>query len=206
MAFLDPYIDPSTGILRNKVGARTQVALDTAEGDLVYVRMVQLLAVPPEPTGDLSELCAIHRHLFQDVYDWAGEIRSVDIRKPVEEAVPFMPVSFVHRGGQYAAEDLHDEEDLKGLGREQFISRLAHHYEQFNYVHPFREGNGRTQRFMFSRVAHDAGWHLRWQAVTGETNDRASRIATAQGDLGPLEEMFEGIVERAILPGIDSDP
>lgn len=197
MACPDPYIDRATGILRNKVNAQTQVALDAAEGDLVYARMIQLLKSPPHPTGDLTELAAIHRHLFQDLYDWAGEIRTLDIRKPIGGATPFMPVSFVDRGGQHAAEDLHNDNDLKGLHRDQFISRLAHHYDQFNYVHPFREGNGRTQRFMFSRIARDAGWSLDWQRVTGETNDRASRIATDQQNLRPLKAMFDHIVEKA---------
>lgn len=201
MAFPDPYTDPATGILRNKVNAQTQVALETAEGDLVYARMVQLLKSPPEPTGDLAELCAIHRHLFQDLYDWAGEIRTVDIRKPIEGTTPFMPVSFVHRGGRYAAEDLYNDNELKGLSQDQFVSRLAHHYEQFNYVHPFRDGNGRTQRFMFSRIAYDAGWSLDWQRVTGETNDQASRLATDQQDFRPLELMFGQIVEKAVPPG-----
>lgn len=198
MAFPDPYIDPATGILRNKVNAQSQVALDMAEGDLVYARMIQLLISPPEPTGDLTELSAIHRHLFQDLYDWAGKIRTVDIRKPIEGATPFIPVSFVHRGGQHAAEDLHNDNDLKGLSRDQFVSRLAHHYDQFNYIHPFREGNGRTQRFMFSRIAHDAGWNLDWQRVTGVTNDHASRIATDQQDFQPLEAMFDQIVEKTV--------
>lgn len=190
MASPDPYIDPATKILRNKVNAQTQVALDTAEGDLVYVRTIQLLKSQPEPTGDLTELAAIHRHLFHDLYDWAGEIRTVDIRKPAEGAAPFMPVSLVRRGGQRAAEDLHNDNDLKGLSRDQFVSCLVHHYDQFNYVHPFREGNGRTQRFMFSRIAHDAGWSLDRQRVTGETNDHASRVANDHQALQPLDAMF----------------
>lgn len=70
--FVDPYLDPETGLLRNKVGAQTKVALDEAEGDLSFARLVQLMDHPVKPTGDLDELRAIHRHLFQDVYDWAG--------------------------------------------------------------------------------------------------------------------------------------
>lgn len=65
--FVDPYLDPEMGLLRNKLGARTKVALDEAEGDLSFARLVQLENHPPAPTGDLDELRAIHRHLFQDV-------------------------------------------------------------------------------------------------------------------------------------------
>lgn len=161
--FVDPYLDPETGLLRNKVGAQTKVALDEAEGDLSFARLVQLMDHPVKPTGDLDELRAIHRHLFQDVYDWAGELRTVDIRKNVEGAQFFLPVSMIGRAAGYA------EGELRGMSREQFIDRLAYHYDQFNYVHPFREGNGRTQRVFWNRVARDAGWQLDWREVHGAT-------------------------------------
>jgi cell filamentation protein len=89
--FLDPYLDPETGILRNLIGARTKESLDDAEGSLSFTRLVQLMDRPPMPTGDLTELRAIHHHLFQDLYDWAGQLRTVDIRKNVEGAQFFLP-------------------------------------------------------------------------------------------------------------------
>lgn len=67
--FVDPYLDPETGLLRNKVGATTQSALDKAEGALTFTRLVQLMDHPVKSTGGLDELRAIHRHLFQDVYE-----------------------------------------------------------------------------------------------------------------------------------------
>ena len=158
--FVDPYLDPETGILRNKVGARTKVALEDAEGDLSFARLMQLMDHPPKATGDLDELRAIHRHLFQDVYVWAGEVRIVDVRKNVEGADWFLPVSMIGRAAGYAAEELRSDNHLRGLDRESFIERLAYHYDQFNYIHPFREGNGRTQRVFWNRVGRDAGWQL----------------------------------------------
>lgn len=103
--FVDPYLDPETGVLRNKIGARRSEALHKAEGDLSFARMIQLLDRPPAPTGDLTELRAIHRHLFQDVYEWAGELRTVDIRKNIDGAEFFLPVSVIERGAGYAAKD-----------------------------------------------------------------------------------------------------
>ncbi|MES9097780.1 Fic family protein [Cutibacterium acnes] len=149
--FVDPYLDPETGLLRNKVGAQTKVALDEAEGDLSFARLVQLMDHPVKPTGDLDELRADH--------------------------------------------------ELRGMSREQFIDRLAYHYDQFNYVHPFREGNGRTQRVFWNRVARDAGWQLDWREVHGATNDQASRAASEQQDFGPLREMFDQIVSKATPQG-----
>ena len=90
--FQDPYVDPATGLLRNLVGALTKEALNDAEGDLAFTRLVQLMDRPPAATCDLAELQAIHGHLFQDVYAWAGHIRTVDVRKNVDGAEFFLPV------------------------------------------------------------------------------------------------------------------
>ena len=83
---VDPYLHPDTGLLRNLIGVRTQGALDQAEGDLTYIRAAELQERPIRATGDLDEFRAIHRQLFQDVYPWAGEVRTVDLRKNVAGA------------------------------------------------------------------------------------------------------------------------
>lgn len=187
----DPYLDPETGVFRNLVGARTQDALSAAEGDLSFARTLELLDSPPPHTADLTELRAIHRHLFQDVYDWAGELRTVDLRKSSD---PFLPVQMIERAAHVACEELRSEKFLEGLSRHQFIERLAHHYDQLNYIHPFREGNGRAQRFFWTRVARNAGWELDWREVEGAVNDEACRLAAEQQDLGPLQAMLDKVV------------
>ncbi len=129
--FIDPYLDPESGLLRNLVGVQTKSALDDAEGALAFARLVQLMDHPVKPTGDLDELRAIHRHLFQDVYAWAGEPRTVDIRKNEEGAQFFLPVSMIERAAMFAAGELREDNELRGLPREKFIDRLAYHYDAF---------------------------------------------------------------------------
>lgn len=199
--FVDPYLDPETGLLRNKLGATTKVALDDAEGDLSFARLMQLMDRPPKATDDLDELRAIHRHLFQDVYEWAGELRTVDIRKNVEGAEFFLPVSMIEQAAHFSAEELRGDNRLRGMDRDRFIDRLSHHYDAFNYVHPFREGNGRTQRVFWNRIARDAGWQLDWRQVRGSTNDAACRAASERCDFGPLRSMFDQIVTKATPAG-----
>jgi cell filamentation protein len=198
--FRDPYVDPGTGLLLNLIGASTKAELENAEADLSFSRLIQLMDRPPNATGDLGELCAIHRHLFQDIYEWAGEIRTVDVRKNVPGAEFFLPVAMITRASAFAANGLRSDGMLHGLKRGQFIDRLSHHYEQFNYIHPFREGNGRAQRVFWNRIARDAGWQLDWRTVRGSVNDDASRVAAEQRDFGPLHEMFDQIVSKA-APG-----
>lgn len=98
--FIDPYVDAASGVLRNRLGLRDQRELDAAENELAWARTVELRRTTLSRTNDLAELRAIHRHLFQDVYDWAGHVRTVDLRKP--SGVPFLPVSLIERS---AAED-----------------------------------------------------------------------------------------------------
>ncbi|MCS5511355.1 Fic family protein [Curtobacterium flaccumfaciens pv. betae] len=127
--------------------------------------MLELLEYPPPATGDLDELRAIHSKLFSDVYDWAGEVRTVDMRMNVAGAEFFLPASMIGRSAGYAADELRADNTLRGMDRDRFVMRLAHHYDQFNYIHPFREGNGRTQRVFWDRVSHDAGYTLDWREV-----------------------------------------
>lgn len=174
--FVDPYLDPATGILKNLVGATTQTELDAIEGDLVPVRALGLDVSSPPPTRDLTELRAIHRHLFSPVYEWAGELRMVDIRKNIQGAGYFVPAALIERAAGVVAQELREDDFLRGLDRETFIARLAHYYDQLNFIHPFREGNGRAQRLFWDRVARDAGWKLSWLGVTGEVNDEASGL------------------------------
>jgi cell filamentation protein len=193
----DPYLDPDTGALRNLVGARDQAGLKAAEDDLTVARLVELLEHPPTPTGDLVELQAIHKQLFQDVYDWAGQLRTGESREDIPGAEPFAPRALLDVAIANTFGQLQEANMLCGLGSEQFIEAIAFHYDQVNYLHPFREGNGRTQRVFFTRVARHAGWHLDWRPIHGRVNDNACRIAAEQRDLVPLQAMFDQIVVPA---------
>ena len=200
---VDSYLDPDTELLRNLVGAGTQGALDQAEGDLAYIRAAELQELPVRATGDLDESRAINRQLFQDVYPWAGEVRTVDLRKNVAGAKHFLSVGAIDRGSMFAADELRADNMLRGMNRDQFIDRLSHHYDQWNFVHPFREGNGRTQRVFRNRVAADADWQLDWRSVQGAVNDAACRAAAESRDFGPMRAMFDQVVSPG---GTVADP
>jgi cell filamentation protein len=192
--FIDPYLIPRSNVLRNLAGASTVETLAAAEADLSFARALQLLDSPVTATNDLSELQAIHHHLFQDIYEWAGEVRTVDVRKNVPGADFFLPHGFIGHAAALCFTELAEDEFLADLSRASFVKRLAYHYEKINYIHPFREGNGRTQRIFWNRVALQAGWQLDWRPVHGEENHLAARIGSDEQDLGPLIAMFDKIV------------
>ena len=77
----DSYCYPESDVLRNKLDIRNQAALDAFEADATAIRMVELIESPITGGFDFKHLLALHYHLFQDIYDWAGEIRTVDISR-----------------------------------------------------------------------------------------------------------------------------
>lgn len=185
----DPYIDPETGILRNLVNARSAEELAGFEADLTAGRTIQLQAsdlVPP--TRDLTELRSLHRHIFQDLFDWAGEIRTIDMRRG--QGKFFAPCVGIESNAFHVFTALSEKDHLQGLPRDDFIRELADFYDQLNFIHPFREGNGRTQRLFWSRLSHDAGWVLDWRPIHGEQLDEVSRAAREDGKLADLQAAF----------------
>lgn len=120
-----------------------------------------------------------------------GGIRTVDIKKNASGAEYFLIVSKITDAAHYVFSELAKENHLMGLSFEAFVQRLAYFYDQINYIHPFREGNGRAQRIFWTRVAHDAGYEINWDEVVGDENDDASRLAAETLDRSALEAMFD---------------
>lgn len=178
-ALLDPYLDPFWQILRNKVHARTAAELAASETELVLVRSMQLTENPIEGRYDLPHVQAIHRHLFQDVYPFAGELRTVNLRKADDVDGWFVPADQLAAAAAVTFGQLKQDKFLRGRPREEFVSGLAEHLAAVNHLHAFREGNGRTQRVFFSQLSARAGYLLHWERVSAEENIAASRAGAA---------------------------
>jgi len=181
----DPYVYPATDVLRNKLGIRNAAQLTVLEADLHDLRAAQL-AERPLPGGyDLGYLQRFHRHLFGDVYDWAGELRTVAIAKSEMFALPQFIESYANESLCRLADDGH----LQGLDRDKFVRKVAGYLADVNAAHPFRDGNGRTQRAFFGQLAHGAGYEIAWGRVDPERNIEAS-IAALRGDEQPLRALL----------------
>ncbi|HET8669189.1 MAG TPA: Fic family protein [Candidatus Saccharimonadales bacterium] len=195
MPFVDPYFDEEIGDLRNLLGAKSAEELTQLEPQIVFANELELESVGIARSNDLAELLLIHGQLFKGVYDWAGKIRTVDIKKNADGAEYFLIVAKINDAATYVFGELARENNLQGLSSKVFVDRLAYFYDQLNYIHPFREGNGRAQRVLWNRIAKDAGYELDWTLVVGDENDEASRLASEQMDLSGLITMFERIVK-----------
>ena len=196
MSHVDPYIDPSSGILRNLLGLSSLEELSEFEAQIVFANEISILDSNIKRTNNLLEVCAIHKHLFSDIYDWAGEVRTVDIAKNDDDSDFFLISNKITNASTYIFGELAKDNHLKGLDQDRFVNRLAYFYDQLNYIHPFREGNGRTQRIFWSRVANDAGYVIDWAGVVGNENDEASRVAANTMDISLLVSMFGRVVSK----------
>jgi cell filamentation protein len=187
----DPYSDPVTGVLFNKLGLGTAAGLETAEREITHAALILLYESPVTPTFDLRHLREIHRRIFGDIYDWAGQIRTVAIAKGAMFCLP----QYIQSSADAIFDELRDEGFLRGLDRDAFTVRLAHYLAEVNALHPFREGNGRAQRAFFGQLAHDAGYTLTWQHLDPARNIEAS-AASLHGDPEPLRKMLDALVSK----------
>lgn len=183
----DPYADPDSGVLRNLLGLSDPQALATAEADITAARLTRLAVRPLPGTYDLAHLRAFHREVFGSIYPWAGQIRSVEIAKGTSQfcRVQMIPDFAADVFGRLA----HRQHHLRGLDRDSFLTGLADLYGDVNALHPFREGNGRTQRAFLAQLAADAGHPLDWTGLDPERNTLAS-VASFNGNNGPLRAML----------------
>jgi cell filamentation protein len=166
----DPYTDPVTGVLLNKLGLGTAAELEAAEREITHAALILLGGAPVRPGYDLLHLCAIHRRIFGDIYDWAGQIRTVGIAKGSLFCLP----QHIETSAAEIFRALRSENCLRDLDREAFVARLAYYLGEVNAVHPFREGNGRTQRAFFEQLSRDAGYTLACQHLDAARNIEAS--------------------------------
>ena len=188
----DPYTGLVMGVLRNKLGLRTAEELQTAEREITHAALIFLKESPVPPSYDLRHLGAIHRRIFGDIYDWAGQLRTVAIAKGSWFCLP----QYIESSAAEIFRALHGESLLRGLPRDVFTERLTYYFGEVNAVHPFREDNGRAQRAFFEQLAGEAGYVLDWQHLEADRNVAAS-AAIMHGDPAPMRKMLDELLREA---------
>lgn len=114
---------------------------------------------------DLNHLCLLHRWLFEDVYAWAGTIRTVPI---IKDRSRFANPRFIEEGASRLFDELREKRQLRTVAAADLPGRLAYYFGELNALHPFREGNGRTQRLFLRQLLEVRGMLLEWDRVTAD--------------------------------------
>jgi cell filamentation protein len=180
----DEQFDDQHGVLRNLLGIINPDHLTAAAASLSYPRLIELDARPLQGSFDASHLRAMHRYIFQDVFPWAGEFRTV--RTSRSDSFGFPPPMFIAQALDTLFAHLANEKHLRQLTREAFAERAAFYLGEINAVHAFRDGNGRAQREFIRTLALQAGHSLTWTGLTKAENDEASRLSFTKGDNSAL--------------------
>ncbi len=184
----DPHSQDGHACPRNFFGVTDYRELKDHEEADVTARLLQLQFQKALGRFDTGHLRKIHWHLFQDVFPWAGELRVVGLAKV--GGAPFANPQFLSMALGALFEELKTEKLLAGLSREAFARRAAYYWGELNAIHPFREGNGRTQREFLRQLASQTGHKLLWTELQQEENTVASILAHTRKDYSGLEKLL----------------
>lgn len=197
-------------------GSLDEHAADRA--DAVFARTVLLAETRWLASGDLDEMTAIHRGLFEGVFDDAGRLRTADVthgktddRRRATNPEAFFPAALIETGAHNIAVELAEKRNLQAMDRDVFLCEFTKIYDELGYLHPFRGGNAMVLRMFASRLAHDAGWDLDWGDVTRDAY-RTAKHTAYRGDLTAFRRMFDAMLRPAnptrvfLISGWDQGP
>lgn len=155
------YCYPNTNVLVNKLDIKDNKKLSTIERKLVLLKLYELRQNKQISNFDIHHFLSIHKFLFEDIYPFAGKIRSEDIAKD----------SFRFAKWEFIEDELNNlfsklaNDNLKNLSKEEIAKKLAYYMSELNVLHPFREGNGRTIREFIRQLAYINGYYLEIKKV-----------------------------------------
>lgn len=191
-AFDDPYSYKGSSTLKNKLGLRDEHELEAFELEMTTLRGAEPL---PDGLFDTRHYRSVHHHLFQDIYSWAGKYRSVRTAKSgnwfcfpehIDAAMEVLFDALPSAGWMTTSDD------------DVFFNGIAHFLGELNAIHPFREGNGRSQLAFVHLLGIAAKRPFRFVLVRQETFLPAM-IASFAGDTAPLRDELRALA--APTPG-----
>lgn len=192
--YLDPdytYTDPKTGILRNLQDITESDVLLFVESGAVTKRLQQIYENPIK-IKTIESLFEIHKHLFQDIYEWAGERRIVEISKDGKQ---FFPTTHFDNASRFINSLIVDFKKIPKDNKKQLAEKLAEILDNVNYLHPFREGNGRTQREFLRLIALEKGLNLNLNPPDNRSVFERYMKGTVESDLTTLTELIFELIE-----------
>ena len=202
----DPYHDPETHVLRNSLGYTDAQALAQAETIVAAGHMAELVVRPVDGRFDFEHLQSIHRALLSDIYSWAGEIRTV-ATSPGDLGIAHDPPEAIAAESERIFREIAEGDYLRGRDHEGFTTGLAEHWGDMTSLHPFLDGNSRTQQVFFDQLSREAGWGIDWRELSVPALQSARNIAYLDGGtvladvIGPAVRPADEVPPHALLGG-----
>jgi cell filamentation protein len=192
------YCYPESNVLINHFDIKDQETLDRAERYHTAYRAMEMRFNPGQGAFDMEHLKSIHHRLFQDVYPFSGQLRHVHIGK---NNYWFCEPDMIPRLADQVFNKLKADNYLRGLSQDVFAEKAAYYYTEINFMHPFREGNGRSIREFFGEMAKTAGYELNWQEVPTDEYFKAVKLTDNPKETHELANVFR----RCLSPIKDNE-
>lgn len=192
--YIDPdytYTDPDTGLLRNLQEITDPEVLLFVESGAVTKRLQQLYVSPIKIKG-VDSVFEIHKQLFQDIYVWAGKKRIVEISKDGKQ---FFPTSHFDNAFRYIDQLITEYKKISKDNKKLLAEKLADILDNVNYLHPFREGNGRTQREFIRLLALEKGLKLNLNPPDDKGVYERYMKGTIESDVKILKELIFELID-----------
>ena len=175
---------PGTTVLINKLGLHSQDMLDDVERVMTGVRTVEIEDAQSVAPFTFDFYLNLHRRLFGDIYDWAGKLRTIDLSK---KGTSFYAADKLADLGTAIFDRLQRMNEFRDLPRDEFVKEIAELYHSLNMLHPFREGNGRTERLFFTLLIRRAGYKISF----ADCDTDALMIATIYAAQGVMDQLYQ---------------
>ncbi len=186
---------PGTTCLVTKLNIRDEHILSEYETAVTIGKAALLDQSPVDGAYDFEHYKEIHRFLFEDLYDWAGKIRTVDMSK---KGTVFVKAADIEKVASRAFGRMNALNNFADMPFDEFISNIVEFYDITNRLHPFREGNGRTQRVFFTQLIRNAGYDIFFSEI--DTNElMIATIQCAHGVSDNLYRLFHSSVKRTLI-------
>jgi cell filamentation protein len=185
------YCYHESNVLRNKLDIHDGEQLKQAETDIVAVKQHYLLTHPINGRFTANHLCRIHEFLFSDVYRFAGHYRTETIKKG---STTFLSENNISCKMKELLDKLKKEQFLSNMQTAFFINRLTYYFSELNYIHPFREGNGRTTREFIRELILYNGYEIDWGKV--KTEALLDAMIASVYDTAELEQVLKICIHK----------
>lgn len=186
---LEPLQDDcyeGTTVLINKFGIKDDAKLDMVERDITSALIAKAYIEIPFEDVDFDFYKNLHYYVFSDIYEWAGKIRNVDMSK---KGTRFCPPEKIETRGRAIFEYLSKKSYFTALANEEFVKEFTELYCRLNYLHPFREGNGRVQRLFLSMLLKNMEKSIDFSKIDTDLLKIAT-IKAVSGDVFMLCDIF----------------
>ena len=190
------YCYPSSDVLKNKLNIKDASSLLEAEKSITALRLLELKQFPPCGKLDFAYFKRLHYYIFQDIYAWAGQTRTVDISKGTK----FCLFQYIDDQAKELFAKLEKENFLSDIN-DSIADRLSYYLSELNAIHAFREGNGRTQRMFIEILADRAGYEVDFSEVSADEMITASYKSFHQ-DYEDMNKLMRRITHRKPMDSI----